>query len=202
MEFLAELWLPILLAAAAAWFWAFLSHAALNLHGKDFQRLADEDGFCNYITQHQIKPGMYIFPNMQGKNCKDPAMKERWMKGPLGTFNLWNPAGISMGRNMFLTYLVYAVVSLLMAYVGDLALHRGPGGAHVATAPDFWHVFQVMGSMGILAYTFAFLPGMIWFMSPCRSMVLHIIDGLVQGVVTGLIFAAMWPAAAAVLPAP
>jgi hypothetical protein len=54
-------------------------------------------------------------------------------------------------------------------------------------------VFQVLGAAGILAYTFSFLPQMIWFQATPSAKVAGIIDGLVSGVATGLIFAALWP---------
>jgi ABC-type thiamin/hydroxymethylpyrimidine transport system permease subunit len=48
--------------------------------------------------------------------------------------------------------------------------------------------------MGILAYTFAFLPNMIWFQGSKTAMVMAVVDGLIQGLGTGTVFAAFWPA--------
>jgi hypothetical protein len=53
--------------------------------------------------------------------------------------------------------------------------------------------FQVTGTMGILAYCFAFLPNMIWFQAERRARITAIGDGLVQGLATGAVFALFWP---------
>jgi hypothetical protein len=183
MDFVSHLWPAILASAAAAWFWSFLSWAMLRVHAGDFKGVPDEPRFLELIRELNLPPEYYSFPHMTKESCKDPAMKERWKTGPLGILHVWSPK-FSMGRNMILTYLVYTVVSFLIAYVGDIALPHGS---------PFARVMQVTGTMGVLAYSFAFLPGMIWFQGRPRVMFTSILDGVVQGLATGAVFAAMWP---------
>jgi hypothetical protein len=183
MEFIGTLWGAILLAALAAWFWSFLSWAALNLHGGDFKGLADEQAVMNLVREKGIERGIYMFPYMSGKECNSPEMQAKWKAGPVGMLHVWK-ADVSMGKNMLLTYLTYAGASVLMAYVGYEVLPAGAG---------FVRVFQVMGTIGVLTYSVSFIPNMIWFQSKPRTMALCVFDGLVQGLATGAVFAGMWP---------
>lgn len=183
MGFIGDLWLAILASAAAAWFWSFLSWAVLDLHRGDFKGIPDEARLNAVLRELNLPPDQYCFPFATGKAKKDPAFAERWKAGPLGILHVWSP-GISMGRNMILSYLVCVAVSFLMAYVGSRALPPGS---------SFAEVMQVMGTMGVLAYSFAFLNTMIWFQGPPRAMATAVLDGVAQGLATGAVFAALWP---------
>jgi hypothetical protein len=178
---LSQLWLPIVASAAAVWIVSALAWMALPHHKKDHDALPDEKGFQDYLKSAGIGPGVYGFPDF--KNCKGEEAKAKWASGaPMGLLTVWGR--ISMGRNMLLTFLVYLVVSVFIAYLGAAALSRGDSCRHV---------FRVLGTAGILAYSFAFLPNGIWFGMKPRTMVLNVIDGIVYGLVTGAIFAWLWP---------
>jgi len=184
MSFLEHLWLPMVLSAAAVWFWSFLSWAVLPLHKNDWKPLPGEDAFAGAVRPLNIPPGVYGFPHCGShKKRNDPAFMEKWKAGPVGILNVWKP-NPSMGANMLVTFLIYLMVSFLIAYVGYSSL---PHASHSKA-------FQITGTMGILAYTFAFLPNMVWFQSSKSAMVMGVFDGLVQGLATGAIFAALWPA--------
>ena len=182
---LLDLWLPILLSAAAVWFWAFLSWAILPVHKKDFGGLPDEEAFLRAARELNLPPGNYGFPYCKDNAQRnDPAFMEKWKTGPSGLLNVWKP-NCSMGMNMVLSFLVYLIVSIFVAYIGYAAgLPRGAG---------FSKIFQVLGAAGIVAYSFSFLPQMIWFQANANAKVAGILDGLVSGFVTGVLFAVMWP---------
>ncbi len=183
MEFLSHLWLPILLSAIAVWFWSFLSWAILPLHKGDWKTLPNEDSFGASVRPLNIPPGVYGFPHCTDhKQRNDPAFQEKWKAGPVGLLHLWNP-NPSMGGNMAFTFVLYLVMSCLIAYAGYAAIPHAPHAK----------AFQIAGTMGILAYSFAFLRNMIWFQGTKRGMVTAVFDGLVQGLVTGAIFSMMWP---------
>jgi hypothetical protein len=185
MVSLLDLWLPTLLSAAAVWFWAFLSWAILPVHKKDFGGLPNEDAFLRAMRELNLPPGQYGFPHCKDNAQRsDPAFMEKWKTGPSGLLNVWKP-NPNMGMNMVLSFVVYLIVSILIGYIGYAAgLPRGTG---------FGKVFQVLGAAGILAYTFSFLPQMIWFQSNVNAKIAGMLDGLVSGLVTGVIFAALWP---------
>src|SRR5262245_16007129 len=157
----ASLWLPILLAAVAVWFWAFLSWAVLPLHKRDFGKLPNEDGFLNSMKSMGIPQGAYGFPYCSdNKERNNPEFVAKWKSGPAGMLNVWNP-NASMGMNMVLSFLVYLIVSAMIAYLAASAgMPRGAG---------FSRALQVIGTAGVLAYTFAALPQMIWFQANANA---------------------------------
>lgn len=181
-----HLWLPVLASAAAVWIasavvWMFLPH-----HRNDWKRLPDEDGFIGAVRGLNIPPGMYGFPHFGSHGeCNSPEAREKWKTGPVGLLNVWNP-NVSMGRNMLLSFLVYVVISVFIAYLGAITIGAGV---------PFLRAFQVFGTAGVLAYSFSFIPSGIWFQRG-RSNVTCVLDGIAFGLITGAVMAALWPAAA------
>ncbi|MFM9995239.1 MAG: hypothetical protein ACKVU4_05500 [Phycisphaerales bacterium] len=197
MDFLAHLWLPILLSAAAVWVAGAIVWMALPHHKGDFARLPDEDGFRAFVRTSAIPAGSYGFPDFGSHaDANSPEGKKKFAEGPVGTIIVWGK--ISMGRNMLITFLVHLVVSALIGYVGWAALPHGPptlGPGGGVAGSTFAHVFQVLGTVGVLAYSFAFIPNGVWFGQRSRAIVMCILDGVVYGLITGAVFAAMWPTA-------
>lgn len=183
MEFLAHLWLPIVASAAAVWVASAVAWMAIGHHHNDWIGLPDEEGFRDYVKSAGIAPGNYGFPHFAGKkDCHTPEGKAKWGSGPVGMLSVWG--NISMGPKMLVTFLVYIVVGVLIAYLGHVAL--GPGATRE-------HAFRVLGTAGVLAYSFAFIPNQVWFGAYPRTIVLNVIDGIVYGLVTGAVMAWLWP---------
>jgi hypothetical protein len=184
MEYLTQLWIPILVSAAAVWVASALCWMAIGHHNHDHAAIPDEQGFIEALKSWNLPPGNYGFPDFQ--KCKDKSIpadqKPKWGEGPMGLLRVWGPT--SMGGNMLWTFLTFLVVSALIAYLGSAALRPGD---------SFAHVFQVLGTAGVLAYCFAGIPNDIWFQKSRRSMVLNFIDGVVFGLITGAVFAWLWP---------
>jgi hypothetical protein len=186
MDFIAELWLPILLASVAVWIAAAVIWMVMPLHRSDYIKLPDENGFIAAVKSMGLKPGNYGFPNACDSAArKDPEMQRKWKEGPVGFLTVMNGCG-SMGKNMLLSFLVYVAASVVIAYLTSVALPWGT---------PFMKVFQVAGTAGVLGYCFAMIPHQIWFGAYARTIVAHIVDGLIYGLGTGAIFAAMWPKA-------
>ena len=61
---------------------------------------------------------------------------------------------------------------------------------------DPWFVFRFVGTAGVLTYGTANILNGIWF---GRKMVADIADGIAYGLITGAIFALLWPAATVVV---
>lgn len=180
---LASLIVPILASAAAVWFWCFLSWAILPIHHKDWQPLPDEEKSLDTLRNLGLAPGTYVFPECShGKGNKEEMMA-KWKRGPAGMLSIW-PGNPSMGGKMIASFLVNVVVSLFVGYIASETLLRGAG---------FVRVLQVTGTCGLLAYCFAFLPNHIWFNAPKRATVTCVFDGVVQGLLVGLVFALLWP---------
>jgi hypothetical protein len=184
MELLIPLWLPILLSGAAVWVLSLIVWMALPHHKKDFIGLPDEDGFMDYIRRIGIKPGNYVFPDFRGREAmKSEKIQKALNEGPVGHLSVWQMP-VTMGGKLVATFIVYLVVSALIAYLTRVAL---PGAA------PFAKVFQVAGTAGILAYCFSFIPNAVWFGSYKRTIVANVVDGIVYGLITGALFAWLWP---------
>ena len=131
-----------------------------------------------------LPPGNYMFPHAADrKACRDPEFVKKWEKGPNGVLTIWPK--VNMGKNMALTFLTYLMVSVLIAYVASTVLSPGT---------DKLRVFQVTGTMGVLAYAFSHIPNSIWFGAYRRTIVMNILDGIAFGLITGGAFALLWPA--------
>jgi hypothetical protein len=186
MDFLLSLWLPILLSAVAVWFVSTIFGMPFLHHKNDWIGLpaADEDSLMEGIRNRGIKPGNYLFPDFRTREAMESEKVGKALKeGPVGHLSVWQPP-LTMGGKMAATFFVYLVVSTLIAYLAFVAL---PNPA------KFAKVFQVVGTAGILAYSFSFIPNAIWFGAYKRTIVASIIDGIVFGLITGAIFAWRWP---------
>jgi hypothetical protein len=187
MDFLTHLWLPILVSGVGVWFASAIAWMAIGHHKKDRDPIANEQEFMDTITRMNIRPGNYGFPDFcqhdkLPRKERMEALKVLYDKHPQGLLRVWAP--MNMGTNMLLTFLFYLVTSTVIAYLGWAAL---PAGA------AFSKVFQVLGTAGILAYCFASFPGDLWFQKKRRAMLMDLVDGVIFGLITGAIFAWLWP---------
>lgn len=180
---LLELWLPILVCTACVFFCSFLVWAVLPLHFKDWIHLEDDKLIENAIKPLNLKPGKYLFPDANcNKAMRDPAFVARYEAGPRGELIIQPKP--NMGVNMALTALVFLCVTTIIAYLGSEVLPKG--------AP-FLRVMQITGTAGVLAYCFAFIPNAIWFKHGTHSTIMNILDGVLYGIVTGVVFGWLWP---------
>lgn len=183
MDLILPLWLPILLSAAAVWLISLVFGMALPHHKQDWIGLSDEDGFMDFIRRNGIKPGNYLFPDFRTREALKSAKVEKALnEGPVGHLSVWRTP-VTMGDKMVGAFIVHLVVATLIAYLTRIAL---PGAA------PFAKVFQIAGTAGILAYSFSFIPNALWFGAYKRTIVASIIDGIICGLVIGVIFAWRW----------
>lgn len=194
MDFLAHLWLPILLSGVGVWFASAIAWMAIGHHTKDRGGIPNEQEFMDTITRMGIKPGNYGFPDFcQHHNLpreeRMKATKALYDKHPQGLLRVWAPT--NMGLNMLLTFLFYLVTSAVIGFLAWTALPHA--GATVAGGATFGKVFQVVALAAVLAYCFASVPGDIWFQKKRRAMIMDWIDGVAFGLITAVIFAWLWP---------
>lgn len=186
-----ELWLPILLSAAAVFIASAIAHVALPHHKADWRRAEAEDGLMEALRAGGVGPGQYMFPYCAGPaDLKNPEIKKKWETGPIGILTIL-PGQPNMGRNLGLSFVFYLVVSFFVAYLGTLAIDAGP----------FGEVFRFAGTAAIMAYALGSFPYSIWFGSSGPMVVRYLIDNIAYGLITGLIFAWLWPAAEMAAPA-
>lgn len=183
MEFLFDLWLPIIVGTVVLWFMSFGFWALSPHHFGDRKKVDEEDALMDYLKQAKLPPGNYMFPYCaSAKEQGDKAYMEKYMNGPRGTLNVY--AVPNMASNMIRTILYFLVTVFTIAYI-----------THVACPPaeeatNFMKVFRIAGTISVLTYAASGVLNRIWFV---ERMWTHILDGVAYGIVLGLIFAAMWP---------
>lgn len=201
MDFLSHLWLPILVSGVAVWFASFIAWMAIGHHKKDRDALpggaAGERDFIDSISRMNIRPGCYGFPDFcqhdhLPRKEKMEALKKLYDQHPQGLLRVWAPT--NMGLNMALTFLFYLVTSTVIAYIAWAALPHSAAAADPASCPCLTtKVFQVTGAAAVLAYCFASFPNDLWFQNKRRAMLMNALDGVAFGLITGAIFAWLWP---------
>lgn len=186
MELLFSLWLAVVCAAGAVWIWGALSWTGIPIHARDFRLMPEgkDRRVMDFVREVDLEPGVYGFPNfVPHAEAQKPEIKALFDKGPMGTLSVWRKP--SMGRNMLWTFVIELIASALIAYL--LVAAGLPRGA------EFAKVFQVAATAGVLTYSVAALPGMVWFQANRPAIVSALIDGVVMGLLTGAAFGLLWP---------
>ncbi len=180
---LISLWIPIVLSGMALFLASWAAWELLPHHKGEWQGLPDEEGVMTTLRKSNIPPGQYVMPHAcTPQERKSDQFKSRMKAGPVGTLTVWKGRP-NMAANMLCTILFFLIANAVIAYLAGIAIPPGRG---------FMFVFRFVGTAGILTYGTANILNGIWF---GRKMVADICDGIVYGVITGLIFAAFWPAA-------
>ena len=185
MEFLTQLWLPIVASGILVFFMSALVWTVMPHHKKDWQGLPNEDAVLGALRTNPPAPGLYAKPFIfEQKLRDDPAMKERIAKGPNGYLTVIPSGSPAMGPMMAKSLIYNIVVSLLVAYVAWHAL-GGPA--------DYLDVFRIVGTTAMMSYILAVVPESIWFGRPWRTFAMQALDGIAYGLVTAGIFGWLWP---------
>lgn len=178
---LMSLWLPIVLSGVALFFASFVAWMILPHHKSEWKGLPDEETALAALRTLNVPPGQYTFRRAcTPEDMKNPDFQKRVAAGPNGTLAIWKTPP-SMGVNLVCTFLFFLVANFVIAYLAAMVLPPGE---------DFMRVFRFVGTAGVLTYGTANILNGIWF---GRKMVADIVDGLAYGVITGAIFAALWP---------
>ena len=183
MDFLINLWLPVLLTAIALFIASSVCWTVLPHHENDFEKADSEDELMSSIRQLNLKPGKYMFPFMKHSEQSQQEMIDKYTAGPRGTLVLWDMP--NMGRNLGLTFVFFLLIAIVTAYIGWEALGADAG---------FLKVFQIIGALSVLVHCSSGQLNAIWFP---RKTSMDFVDGIAYGIITGLIFALLWPAGAA-----
>jgi hypothetical protein len=178
---LSSLWLPIILSGIALFFASFAAWMLLPHHKPEWKGLPNEDAVLNTLRQTNTLPGQYMFPySCKPEDWKTEEFKSKREAGPTGTLTIWKKPP-NMGLNMLCTVLFFTIANFVIGYLA---------GSVISPGEKFMHVFRFVGTAGILTYGTANILNGIWF---GRKMCADICDGIAYGLITGLIFAAMWP---------
>ena len=180
---LAQLWLPILLAALACHFVGFLVWVVLPHHRSDYSPLPDENAVRS-LLKGKLTPGQYLLPWGTQKEYGSPEMVAKRNEGP-NAFLTVLPNGLgNMGAQMAKNIVFHAIVSLFVAYIAAVTLEAGT---------SYLKVFQVTGTAAFMAYGFTWGHQVIWFGRPGKVAVKDALDGLLMALMTAGIFGWRWP---------
>jgi hypothetical protein len=172
--------LPIVVSAIALFFASFLSWMVLQLHKRDWKKIDREAEFMFAIGGFNLGEGNYLFP-MAGNaaEMQTPEFQQKYAAGPRGILNLLPKA--NMGANLGLTVLYFLTVSFVLAYLASIAFRPGA---------EFLQVFRFVVTAAFAIFLAAIVQHAIWFR---MRIVGHVIESAAYALITGAIFAALWP---------
>lgn len=187
MDFILDLWLPILLSAAFVFIASSIIHMALTYHRHDYQRLDHEAEVLEAMRAQGVKPGNYVMPFATSmKECGTPEMLEKYKQGPVGHMTILQNGMPNMGKILFQWFLFTVVVGILIAYMASFTLELGD---------PFEKVLRLTGTVGFLCYGASEATQSIWKGQRWATTFRFLFDSLVYGLVSGATFAWLWPAA-------
>jgi hypothetical protein len=184
MDFLAALWLPILLSAVIVFIASSIIHMALPYHKGDYRQLPEEEKLLAAMRPMGLQRGLYVFPYCTHKDMKSPAIQEKYKQGPVGTLTVFRSGPPAMGKFMGLWFGYCLIISFFIAY---LTAHT------VAPGASYRAVFRVAGTAGFMAYGLGTLSNGIWKGQPWSMVIKESVDGLIYGLLTAGTFGWLWP---------
>ena len=188
MEFLSQLWVPILVSTLAVFIASCVIHMAIPIHKADYKGVPDEGRLLDALRQLNIAPGEYYFPWCADmKEMKAPEFQQKRMQGPVGVITVVPPGPPGMTKNLVQWVLFTLVIAVFAAYIGAHALDPGAG---------FAQVLRVTGAVAMLAFAPAYIHSAIWKGLSWSTALKFVFDGIVYGLVMGAVFGWLWPAAA------
>lgn len=176
--------LPILVAAVCVFVLSSIVWMVLPYHKKDYRELPDQEA-VRAALGGGVPPGQYCVPYGSGpEDWKTEEYQRRVKEGPVAMLTVMPNAMPNMGKNLGLWFVYCLVVGLATAYVAMHALDP---------RATFGSVLRITGTIAVMAYAFAVVPGAIWHGRPFSAVLKEAFDGVLYGLTTGLVLAAMWP---------
>jgi hypothetical protein len=186
MEFLFELWLPMLLSTLFVFIASCVLHMLIPIHRADYKGLSNEGPVLDALRAQQLPPGDYYFPWVASmKEMRNADFLQKRMQGPVGIVTLMPSGPPSMGKNLLQWVLYTLAIAIFTAYIGELALVPGA---------DFEPVFRVTTTAAFMAFGPAYVHNAIWKGGRWGTTFKYMIDGAVYAVVMGATFGWLWPA--------
>jgi hypothetical protein len=191
MEFLTQLWLPIVVSAVFVFVASSIIHMVLPIHKGDYGKMKNEEAVLASMRANGVGPGQYTFPCAASmKDMGSPEMVAKVKQGPVGYLNILPAGGFNMNKSLVLWFLYTVLVSLIAAYIGWHAL---------GATNDYLAVFRLVGAAAILGYAVGVIDDSIWKGVRWSTTMKFIFDGIVYGLVTAGTFGWLWPGAPAEL---
>lgn len=186
MVSIPDLWLSITLSAVLVFIASSIIHMFTKWHEGDFRKLPKEDSVLDAMRAAGVTAGDYMFPHCTSEQRKDPAMQEKWKRGPAGKLTVMPAGPPNMGKSLGLWFVYLVVIAVITAYVTS----RG-----MAPGSHYGSVFHMAGTVAFLGYAGSESLQSIWWGRSWGTTLRSLIDGLVYALLTAGSFAGFWPAA-------
>ena len=185
MEFLSELWMPIVLAAVLVFVVSSLVHMVFNWHKSDCRGVPGEAKVLDVLRPLNLAPGFYSMPHASSpKECSTPEMKAKFAQGPVAFLTVLPTGMPNIGKALLQWFIYTLLVGTLCAYVAWHALSPGA---------DYLSVYRITGAVAFGAYALAASVDSIWKGQPWGSTLKFMFDGLLYALVTAGAFGWKWP---------
>ena len=185
MNFLADLWLPILLSAVLVFVVSSILHMVIPIHKSDYKKLPGEKSVLEEMRTQGVQPGAYSFPCPDSmKDMSSPEMIEKYKQGPVGILSVLPNGPPNIAKSLVQWFLYSVLLSVFVGYVAALGLGRGA---------EYMAIFRMTGTVAILAYAVPNISESIWKGQSWTTTVKFIVDGIVYGLVTAGTFGWLWP---------
>jgi hypothetical protein len=179
-----SLWLPVLVSAVVVWVASAVLHMVVRWHRADYRSLIDEAALAPALRKAAPTPGYYVIPHCEPSRMKDPDMVRRYEEGPIALIAVLPNGQPALGKNLVQWFVFCLAVSFVTAYLARHTLLPGFPGLTVC---------RVAGTVAFAAYGFGYLQDSIWKGIPWSNSLRGLVDALVYGVLTGLVFLWLWP---------
>ena len=121
-----SLWLPVIVSAVAVFVASSILHMALKYHQSDYKPLPNEGGVREALAKGNPAPGFYFTPYCPDmKQMKEPAIKEKFEKGPVALLTVLPKGAPNMPKLLALWFGFSVLVSFVAAYVARHTLQPG-----------------------------------------------------------------------------
>ncbi|MBI3712900.1 MAG: hypothetical protein HY253_08055 [Burkholderiales bacterium] len=183
---LLQLWLPILATAVAVFVASSLIHMVFKWHNSEYRALPNEDEVRRALGNSDLTPGMYATPHCTDmKDMEGDAIQQQFREGPVAFITMRAPGAPEMGKYLAQWFLSNIAIAALCAFVAaqNFAAHHD---AHQAG--------HMAGIVAMIAYGTGTIHESIWMGRPWSATMKNLLDALIYGVATALVFWQLWPA--------
>jgi hypothetical protein len=182
-----SLWLPVVVSTVAVFIASSIVHMVFRHHRRDYRQLPNEDAVAEVMRKGGAAPGLYAIPYcVDMSQMKDPAVVKKYADGPVALLALMRSGPPKLGKYLVQWALLCFFISFTAAYVARHTLAPGAPGLTVT---------RITGAVAFAGYGLGYFQDSIWKAIPWANSLRGVVDALVYAVVTGLIFALLWPAA-------
>jgi hypothetical protein len=182
---LAQLWLPVVLAAVLIFVASSLIHMVFKWHNREYRPLSNEEAVRAAIRAGAPAPGQYALPHVVDmKDMKLPQVQQKFSEGPVAFLTVRPSGAIKMGKPLVLWFVYTLVVTLIAAYVAAKSL---PAQASAA------QILRVTSLIPFLAYVGGSIQHGIWMGKPWSSVAKEVLDGAIYAAITSLTLLSLWP---------